>query len=47
MQLAPSSMSFMVPEVVAQEKETVCSAFERLCDQDPENYVERYITEPE
>ena len=45
--LAPSSMSFMVPEVVAQEKETVCSAFDRLCDEEPEHYVERYITEPE
>ena len=47
MLLAPSSMSFMVPEVVAQEKETVCSAFDRLCDEEPEHYVERYITEPE
>ena len=45
--LAPSSMSFMVPEVVAQEKETVCSAFDRLCDEEPEHYVERYITEPD
>ena len=45
--LAPSSMSFMVPEVAAQEKETVCSAFDRLCDEEPEHYVERYITEPE
>jgi len=44
---APSSMSFMVPEVVAQEKETVCSAFDRLCDEESEHYVERYITEPE
>jgi len=40
-------MSFMVPEVAAQEKETVCSAFDRLCDEEPEHYVERYITEPE
>ena len=47
MLLAPSSMSFMVPEVEAQEKETVCSAFDRLCDEEPEHYVERYITEPE
>ena len=47
MLLAPSSMSFMVPEVAAQEKETVCSAFDRLCDKEPEHYVERYITEPE
>ena len=47
MLLAPSSMSFMVPEVVAQEKETVCSAFDRLCDEEPEHYVERYTTEPE
>ena len=47
MLLAPSSMSFMVPEVAAQEKETVCSAFDRLCDEEPEHYVERYITEPE
>ena len=31
----------------AQEKETVCSAFDRLCDEEPEHYVERYITEPE
>ena len=47
MLLAPSSMSFMVSEVAAQEKETVCSAFDRLCDEEPEHYVERYITEPE
>jgi len=47
MLLAPSSMSFMVPEVAAQEKETVCSAFDRLCDEESEHYVERYITEPE
>ena len=45
--LAPSSMSFMVQEVAAQEKETVCSAFDRLCDEEPEHYVERYTTEPE
>jgi ribosomal protein L40E len=38
----------MVPEAEAgQEKETVCSAFDRLCDEEPEHYVERYITEPE
>jgi hypothetical protein len=37
----------MVPEVAAQEKETVCSAFDRLCDEKPEHYVERYITEPD
>ena len=48
MLLAPPSMSFMVPEAEAgQEKETVCSAFDRLCDEEPEHYVERYITEPE
>jgi len=47
MLLTPSSMSFMVPEVAAQEKETVCSAFDRLCDKGPEHYVERYTTEPE
>ena len=48
MLLAPSSMSFMVPEAEAgQEKETVCSAFDRLCDEEAEHYVERYITEPE
>ena len=41
-------MSFMVPEAEAgQEKETVCSAFDRLCNEKPEHYVERYITEPE
>ena len=45
--LAPSSMSFMVPEVAAQEKETICSVYDRLCDEEPEHYVERYITEPE
>jgi hypothetical protein len=39
-------MSFMVPEVAAQEKGTVCSVFDRLCDEKPEHYVERYITEP-
>jgi len=48
MLLVPSSMSFMVPEAEAgQEKETVCSAFDRLCDEEPEHYVERYITEPD
>jgi len=47
MLLVTPSMSFMVPEVAAQEKETVCSAFDRLCDEEPEHYVERYITEPE
>ena len=48
MLLVPSSMSFMVPEVEAgQEKETVCSAFDRLCDEEAEHYVKRYITEPE
>jgi len=48
MLFAPISMSFMVPEAEAgQEKETVCSAFDRLCDEEPEHYVERYITEPE
>ena len=47
MLLVPSSMSFMIPEVAGQEKETVCSAFDRLCDEEPEHYVERYITEPE
>ena len=40
-------MSFMVPEVSGQVKETVCSAFDRLCDEKPEHYVERYITEPD
>jgi hypothetical protein len=41
-------MSFMVLEAEAgQEKETVCSAFDRLCDEKPEHYVERYITEPD
>lgn len=40
-------MSFMIPEVAAQEKETVCSAFDRLCDKEPEHYIERYTTEPE
>ena len=45
--LAPSSMSFMVPEVAAQEKEIICSVYDRLCDEEPEHYVERYITEPE
>ena len=47
MLLVTPSMSFMVPEVAAQEKETVCSAFDRLCDEEPEHYVESYITEPE
>ena len=48
MLLAPPSMSFMVPEAEAgQEKETVCSAFDRLCDEEAKHYVERYITEPE
>ena len=48
MLLVPSSMSFMIPEAEAgQEKETVCSAFDRLCDKGPEHYVERYITEPD
>ena len=47
MLLAPLSMSFMIPEVSGQVKETVCSAFDRLCDEEPEHYVERYITEPE
>ena len=48
MLLVPSSMSFMVPEAEAgQEKETVCSAFARLCDEEAEHYVMRYITEPE
>jgi hypothetical protein len=37
----------MIPEVSGQVKETVCSAFDRLCDEEPEHYVERYITEPE
>jgi len=31
----------------AQEKGTVCSVFDRLCDEEPEHYVERYITEPD
>ena len=47
MLLVPSSMSFMIPEVSGQVKETVCSAFDRLCDKEPEHYVERYITEPD
>ena len=48
MLLVPSSMSFMVPEAEAgQEKETVCSAFDRLCDEEAEHYVKRYITEPD
>jgi len=48
MLLVPLSMSFMVPEVEAgQEKETVCSAFDRLCDEEAEHYVKRYITEPD
>jgi hypothetical protein len=37
----------MIPEVSGQVKETVCSAFDRLCDEEPEHYVERYITEPD
>ena len=40
----------MVPSAFAepeQEKETICSAFDRLCDEKPEHYVERYTTEPE
>jgi len=46
--LVPSSMPFMVPEAEAgQEKETICSAFDRLCDEKPEHYVERYTTEPD
>jgi ribosomal protein L40E len=41
-------MPFMVPEAEAgQEKETICSAFDRLCDEKPEHYVERYTTEPD
>ncbi len=47
MLLVPPSMSFVIPEVSGQVKETVCSAFDRLCDEEPEHYVERYITEPE
>jgi len=47
MLLVPSSMSFMIPEVSGQVKETVCSAFDRLCDEKPEHYVERYTTEPD
>jgi len=47
MLLVPPFMSFMVPEVSGQVKETVCSAFDRLCDEEPEHYVERYITEPD
>jgi len=47
MLLVPSSMSFVIPEVSGQVKETVCSAFDRLCDEEPEHYVERYITEPD
>ena len=47
MLLVPSSMSLVVPEVSGQEKETVCSAFNRLCDEEPEHYVERYTTEPD
>ena len=46
MLLVPTSMSFMILEVAGQEKETVCSAFDRLCDEKPEHYVERYVTEP-
>jgi len=37
----------VIPEVSGQVKETVCSAFDRLCDEEPEHYVERYITEPD
>ena len=40
----------MVPSAFAepeQEKETICSAFDRLCDEKPEHYVERYTTEPD
>ena len=44
---APPSTPFIILEVVAQEKETVCSAFDRLCDKEPEHYIERYITEPD
>ena len=40
-------MSFVIPEVSGQVKETVCSAFDRLCDKEPEHYIERYITEPD
>jgi len=47
MLLVPPSMSFVIPEVSGQVKETVCSAFDRLCDEEPEHYVERYITEPD
>ena len=47
MLLVPPFMSFMVPEVSGQVKETVCSAFDRLCDEEPEHYVKRYITEPD
>ena len=48
MLLVPPSMLFMVPEAEAgQEKETICSAFDRLCDEEPKHYVKRYITEPE
>ena len=46
MLLVQPSMSFVIPEVSGQVKETVCSAFDRLCDEEPEHYVERYITEP-
>ena len=47
MLLVPPSMSFVIPEVSGQVKETVCSAFDRLCDEEAEHYVMRYITEPE
>ena len=47
MLLVQPSMSFVIPEVSGQVKETVCSAFDRLCDEEPEHYVERYITEPD
>ena len=52
MLLVPSSMSFMILEATGQQdlfghRGTVCSIFDRLCDEKPEHYVERYITEPE
>ena len=46
MLITPPSTPFIILEAVAQEKETVCSAFDRLCDEEPEHYVKRYITEP-
>ena len=46
MLFTPPSTPFIILEAVAQEKETVCSAFDRLCDEEPEHYVKRYITEP-